>query len=172
MKVEIGVPFHEATTSKSCQQNAFCGIGSTRMSLQSKEILELRHSFQLESSRAPPRALINAALSRRASRTPPSVDSRGLAGLQRSRRALRAAELTCLLESLPPCFVVRAPPCATCWRAASASASGLSEPPCSTRGLAGLRHRRVPPRFAFALSELSRAQGRNALPDRKEGLSP
>ena len=79
-----------------------------------KQILLLRHSFQLESSRAPPRALINAALSRRASRTPPSVDSRGLAGLQRSRRALRAAELTCLLESSPPCFVVRAPPCAAC----------------------------------------------------------
>ena len=72
--------------------------------------------------------LINAALSRRASRTPPSVDSRGLAGLQRSRRALRAAELTRLLESSPPCFVARAPPCATRWIGPPSSKSRRARP--------------------------------------------
>ena len=163
---------------------ALCGTGSARMLLDARSmqrtliLLPWTRSAR-ELSKAPPCALRNAALSRRAQQAPPSVASRGLADLPRNRLCSRkwipeppsspGRRAHQPAQSSPPRFVVQAPPCVTSRGPPLLAQVDSPSRRARPRGLAGLRHRRVPPRIRIGFS---RALGRNALPDRKEGLSP
>ena len=164
--------------SKSCQPTLpFVGRAPhacRSMLVQSKRILILlpwtRSAREL--SKAPPCALRNAALSRRAQQAPPSVASRNRLCSRKwipeppSSPGRRAHQLA---QSSPPRFVVQAPPCVTSRGPPLLAQVDSPSRRARLRGLADLRHRRVPPCIRTGLS---RALGRNALPDRKEGLSP
>jgi hypothetical protein len=80
VKVEIGVPFREATQNHANQNCPLWDGLHTHVAQCSFNAKGYSYSFrglvQLESSRAPPCALRNAVLSRRAQQAPPSVASR------------------------------------------------------------------------------------------------
>ena len=138
---------------KSCQPNCPLRDGLrthvTRCSFNAKGYsYSFRLLVQLESSRAPPCALRNAVLSRRAQQAPPSVASRIRLCSRKwipeppSSPGRRAHQLA---QSSPPRFVVQAPPCVTSRGPPLLAQVDSPSRRARPRGLAGLRHRRVPP---------------------------